>query len=1354
MKEITDGFPLSPQQRHLWMLQQGGDDSTFYARCGLLVEGEIAPETLREALAKVAERHDVLRLDFRRLPGMSAPLQVVAGDGFVRDDGHDLSGLGAAEQSAALEALLRRVQSASGDAARPRATLVRLAPGRQLLLLSLPALCADARGLENLARQIGFACGADPAEEASEDGPIQYTVVSGWWNELLESEDAEVGREFWRRQMEAANLELNLPFARPSGAAGFTPRGVAGEVDAGVFEGLSALAARFGATTPALLLGCYQLLLARLSGEADVTVGVAFDGRTDEEMEEALGLFAKHLPVTSRLARGARLRDILPPLVEAMREAGEWQECFAWEQAGGADGANFFPFCFGYERPRAAFAAGGAFFSVGACDALTDRFKVRLACRERAGSLDFEIQFDAAEFRREEIERLAGHFRALLADVVAHPDRALGEFNILDASERRSVLEEFNRTRADYGPTHLLHRLFEEQAARTPDVVAIVSDADGERLTYGELNERANRLAHHLRAKGLGPDVLAGVLLERSSAMVVALLGVLKAGGGYLPLDPSLPGERIAQMLEDARPLLVVTEDSFGAAFAAGGFPAVQLDGEAAAIARASADNPEGGATPSNLAYVIYTSGSTGKPKGVMVSHRSISNRLLWMQHTYPLTPDDTLLQKTVFSFDASVWELFVPLFAGARLVLARPGGQQDSAYLVGAVAEHQVTVLQLVPSMLAVVLAEEGVREWRSLRRMFCGGEALPGDVVERFHRSVDAELVNLYGPTEASIDATSGECVKGERQPPVAPIGRPLGNMEVYLFDEYGNPVPVGVGGELYVGGVGVARGYLNRPGLTAERFVPDPFSREPGARLYRTGDRARHLDDGRIEFLGRLDEQVKLRGYRIEPGEIEAVLREHPAVREAAVAVREDVEGDKRLVAYVVGHRGADEPRDRQLYRLPNGLEIAHLNKNETDELYKEVFATENYLRHGVSVRDGDCIFDVGANIGMFTLFAQQRWPGTKVLAFEPIPTTYEALRANVERYGPNALALNCGLSDRSGSATFTFYPRVSASSGMYADAAEDEQIVRAYMANQDERLTAFADELMSGRFEKQSFDCQLKTVSEVIAEHGVERIDLLKLDVEKAELDVLRGIREEDWPKIKQVVAEVHDIDGRLEEFSGLLKRHGFECALDQDAVFENTGLYHIYAVHPSRGERAVEAQPTTATARPAPQGLTFAGLHGYLKERLPEYMVPSAFVTLDALPTLPNGKLDRKALPAPDYERPDLADAYVAPRNPVEERVAELWAEVLGVGRVGVNDSFFELGGHSLLATQAISRLRENLKVELSLRAFFEAPTVAGVVAHLAGQLAEQIDDDEVSSLLDELEDLPETEADSAFAGQQ
>jgi amino acid adenylation domain-containing protein/FkbM family methyltransferase len=1361
MQEITGGFRLSPQQKHLWMLQQGGHDSARYARCSVLIEGGLKPETLREALARVVERHDVFRLSFCRLPGMTTPLQVVSGGGVVWDDGRDLSGHSGAEQSALLETLLREAESSPADFAedmRLRAALVKLSPGRHMLLLRLPALCADTRGLENLVLEISRAYQESPPDARSQEEPIQYTVVSEWWNELLESEDAEVGREFWRKQMAAANHQLTLPerlAAATDTPTGFTPRRVVKQVDAEIAEGLVALAARHRTPLPVLLLGCYQLLLARLSGETKITVGVAYDGRTDVEMEVAAGLFVKYLPVTALLTNAMQLGDILPPLAEAVRVAGEWQECFTWEQADRAHpaGANFFPLCFAFEQSPPAYEANGLTFSVGERFACVDRFEAKLVCVEQRGSLSFEVHYDGAALREEEAARLAGRFQTLLKDVVKSPDRVVGEFDLLDASERRSILDDFNHTRIDYGPTHLLHRLVEEQVARTPDAVALVSE--GEQLTYRELNERANRVAHHLQETGVGPDVLVGVLLERSTEMAITLLGVLKAGGAYLPLEPTLPEERIAQMLADARPHLIVTEQRWGAAIPVDEYAVLYLDRDAERIAQARADNPAREMAPDSLAYVIYTSGSTGQPKGVMVSHRSISNRLLWMQRRYPLTPADTLLQKTVFSFDASVWELFVPLFAGARLVLARPGGQQDSAYLARAVAEHQVTVLQLVPSMLAVVLEEEGVREWRNLRRMFCGGEALPGDVVERFHRLVDAELVNLYGPTEASIDATCGECPRGRRQPIVMPIGRPLGNMEVYLLDEHRNPVPFGVAGELHIGGVGLARGYLNLPALTAEKFIPHPFSTERGSRLYQTGDLARYNAEGTIEFLGRGDQQVKLRGYRIELGEIEAVLRQHPAVREAAVALREESEGDKRLVAYVVGHQNSEELRKRHLYRLPNGLEIAHLNKNDTDDLYKEVFTDENYLRHGISVRSGDCVFDVGANIGMFTIFAQQRWPQAKVFAFEPIPTTYEVLRANVELYGPNATTYNCGLSDRSGTATFTFYPRVSASSGMYADAGEDEQIVRAYMANQDERLTAFADDLMEGRFEKQSFTCQLKTVSEIIREHDIERVDLLKLDVEKAELDVLRGISQEDWPKIKQLVAEVHDIGGRLDEFGALLRQHGFDYVLDQDAAFENTGLYHIYAIHPSRRGEATIAEPEREgrPTLPLNQNLTFSGLHSYLKEKLPEYMVPAAFVILDALPTLPNGKTDRKALPAPDYLRPELADAYVAPRSALEERMTELWAEILGVERVGIHDNFFELGGHSLLATQAISRLRENFKMELSLRSFLEAPTVAKLVAHLAQNLAAQTDYDEMAEILGELENLPDEESDTVGAGQ-
>jgi FkbM family methyltransferase len=546
----------------------------------------------------------------------------------------------------------------------------------------------------------------------------------------------------------------------------------------------------------------------------------------------------------------------------------------------------------------------------------------------------------------------------------------------------------------------------------------------------------------------------------------------------------------------------------------------------------------------------------------------------------------------------------------------------------------------------------------------------------------------------------------------------------------------VPFGVPGELYIGGTGIARGYLQRPELTAERFIPHPFSETPGARLYRAGDLARHLSNGEIEFLGRVDDQVKLRGFRIELGEIEAALREHPLAREAVVTVREDDPGNTRLVAYVVPERGAATAGEQELYRLPNGLEIAHNNKNETDLLYLELFEERTYLRHGISLRDGDCVFDIGANVGLFTLFVHESCANAKTYSFEPIPQTFAVLSTNVNLYALNGRVYECGLSRVPGTAQFTFYPHVSASSGMYADAHEEEQVTRAFMTNQDASLAAYADELLEGRFESQTFTCQLRTVSDVIRENEVERINLLKLDVEKAELDVLMGIEAGDWARIDQVVMEVHDIGGRLATITSMLEAHGFNYVLDQDAAFVNTGLYHIYAVHP---RRAAEPDNGIAgdlgTSRLRQRVLTVSELQSFLKEKLPEHMIPSAFVILEALPLLPNGKVNRHELPAPDSSRPEMDRVYVAPRNPVEEELAAMWSEILGVEGIGVDDNFFVLGGHSLLATQAISRIREAFSIELPLRSIFEAPTVAGLSQLIVENIAEQLDTTDLENLL-------------------
>jgi len=1354
-QEISGGFRLSPQQRHLWLLQHNDGATSWRARSVIRMAGPLDRKVLREAVEEVTRQHETLQLSFQGLPGMKVPLQLRDEQRGVRWTTPEVwDDLESREQELRLETFLQAGAKADPEPAVPLMSLIKLSETSHALLVDLPALCCDSSGLDNLAGEIARSYARVLLDEQLPVESLQYTVISEWLNELFESEEAEAGRAYWRRVILASNLQLRLPCELSVGSStSFLPRSLKLEVQPDTLKDLAGLAERYATSIKVVLLAVYHSLLSRLTDVAEVTVGVAYDGRPDAELASAIGLFTKYLPINCSFEKHLRFSEIVRHVSVADRAAADWQECFSWDQMDGREkvAASFFPYCFTFGQDAGDHLAGNVRFIINGKQALCDRFKLNLSCRSGDDRLSLEFQYDPNFFQVKDVERLAEQFHTLLRSVLDNHGETIGRLNLLPHSERALLLDTFNNTKTDFGPVNFIHHLIEHQVERAPEAPAVVFGA--ELLTYGALNERSNQLAHYLRCHGVGPDVLVGVCLERSLEMIVALLGILKAGAAYVPLDPAYPREHLAYLLNDTRARLLLTTKSLADRLPNTSAQMVFLDGAASEVQKQDRTNPRSLGTPDNLAYVIYTSGSTGNPKGVMISHRSICNRLLWTQYHYPLSAADTVLQKTVYSFDASVWEIFVPLLAGARLVMAQPGGQQDSAYLVEAIIENEVTTLQLVPSMLRVLLEADRIGECTSLKRVFCGGEALASEIVSAFRQKLSAKLINLYGPTETSIDASSQPVDELPTQRIVS-LGKPLANMRVHLIDSYQNLVPLGLQGEIHIGGIGLARGYLHRPELTAERFIPNPFSSEPGQRLYRTGDLARQASDGAIAFLGRTDHQIKLRGFRIELGEIEAMLRQHPGVQDGVVTVREDVSGDQRLVAYLVP-RSKPHTTARSFYRLPNGVEIAHLNKNETDHLYKEVFEKQNYLRHNITLRDGDCIFDVGANIGMFSLFVNDMCRDAIIYAFEPIPMTFAALQYNVAAYSLSVKPYNCGLSDNNGSASFTFYPRVSASSGMYADPVADELLTRAYMANEDARLGDFADELMEGRFETETFVCPLKTISDVISENHIERIDLLKLDVEKSELDVLCGIRSDDLPKIRQVVAEVHDIDGRLDQFTARLETHGFDVKLDQDPSFQHTGLYHIYAIHPSRSESYASAgtpgRNHHAGGYLSQRALSVAGVQSYLKEKLPAHMIPAAVVFMESLPTLLNGKVDRKSLPAPDSSRPEIESAYVAPRNPLEERLVEMWSEVLRVERIGIDDNFFELGGHSLLATQFITRLRELFTVELSLRSFFESPTVNGLAKVILCKLVDQSSEADIGQLLSEIEGLSEEDAQSITA---
>ena len=962
------------------------------------------------------------------------------------------------------------------------------------------------------------------------------------------------------------------------------------------------------------------------------------------------------------------------------------------------------------------------------CDLPEVRNDITITFVEEENAVRGTLALNPQLFRKESAARWADQFISLLGAALAKPSGRIAELEILTAAERQRIQVNWNETAVNYAEQACLHQLFEAQVERTPEAVAVIFE--GEHLSYGNLNKRANRVAHQLISLGVGPESLVGVYLERSFEMVVALLAIHKAGGAYLPLEPTHPNAYIRHLLKDAGIKVLLTQQRLAARLAGSEALVLTVDAE---LAQTSEENPSNRVDDLNPAYLMYTSGSTGKPKAVVSTHGGIRNRLLWMQQTYQLTEADRVLQKTPFSFDVSVWELFWPLIVGARLVMARPEGHKDAAYQLRLIVEQGITTLHFVPSMLQVFLEEAGVENCTTLRRVICSGEALSAELAKRFCHQLSAELHNLYGPTEASIDVTSWAC---PRDGQTMLIGRPIANTQIYILNQQLRCVPVGVGGELYIGGAGLARGYLRRPDLTGDRFIPSPFGSQAGERLYKTGDLARYLADGAIEFLGRVDQQVKVRGFRIEPGEVEAVLAQHSAIREVVVQPHETPAGDKRLVAYFVPRRGkphADD--DPHLYRLPNKMAVASHNANETDFLYEEIFEKQSYLKHGIKLRRGDCVFDVGANIGLFTLFLNEVCEEVTVYAFEPVRPIFELLQRNVELHAPRAKIFHCGLSNEVKRLPFTYYPRSSIMSGYYADADQEKEVVAAFTLNQQQSLIGateakqLVEDTLEGHFVSETLECQFRTLSSVIEEQQVERIDLLKIDVEKSELDVLGGIEEAHWARIKQLAIEVHDTDGRLDLLTGLLEKKGYQVKVDQDTWLKGTRIYEVYAVRSSQEEPGRPSVPTKIVSRSNSgtngRVLSVEDLRRFAIERLPDYMVPAAFIALKELPLTPNGKIDRKALPDPDGSRPNLDTPYVIPTSEMERTIAGLWQEVLGVDRVGIHDNFFDLGGYSLIMGKVCRRLRTLLHSEISMVEMFEYPTVHSLARHLSGSRAEQ-----------------------------
>jgi amino acid adenylation domain-containing protein len=1065
----SESYPLSFIQERLWMLNQFEPGPLYNDYTAFRLTGPLNVTALERALGEIVRRHEVLRAIYPDVDGR--PLQVITPVSsrmtlrFV-----DLRG--STEQEVMSRA--REEARLPFDLSRGpllRATLLRTGDDEHMLLLTMHHIVTDGWSMGVLLDEMSKLYEAYVAGEESPFAAlsIQYADYAAWQREYLQGEVLDQQLAYWHEQLRGAPTLLSLPADRPRPSVQtFNGARYYFELDRELTSSLRTLSQREGATLFMTLLAAFNILLWRYTGQNDICLGTPVAGRNQPEVERLIGVFINTLVLRTQLSGDPSFRELLgrvrsmtvsafanqelpfERLVEALQPERNlshtpiFQVMFSFQVPGGTADNEF---------------AGLKFSSLDADNQMSP-FDLIGQLTEGADTVRGRFQYNTDLFDPSTIERMTMHFRVLLQSIVANPEQHISQLRLLTPADERQVIQEFNQHHTTYPAGGSLQEQFERQVERTPEAMALVMG--GERVSYREVNERANRLAHLLRGRGAGAETLVGVLLERGVEMVVALLAVVKAGAGYVPLDPTYPAERLSLMLEDSGVKLVLSKGRLAEAVrearagraAEAGVEVIGLEAVAEELEGQSSANVGAVTAEENVAYVIYTSGSTGRPKGVVVTHGNVGRLLGATEQWYGFGSADVWTLFHSMAFDFSVWEMWGALLKGGRLVIVPYEVSRDPEGFYELLEREEVTVLNQTPSALRQ-LVEVDERRWESgggkglkLRAVILGGEALEMGRLQGWmerHGEQRPEIVNMYGITETTVHVSYRRIWQKDviERANSSLIGQPLPDLDVYVLDVQGQLAPVGVPGEIYVGGGGVARGYLHRPELTAERFIPHPFSAERGARLYRTGDLARYLPEGELEYLGRIDNQVKIRGFRIELGEIEATLAEHPAVHEAVVMVRDDVSGDKRLVAYVV----------------PSPFEIFDTNE------------------------------------------------------------------------------------------------------------------------------------------------------------------------------------------------------------------------------------------------------------------------VRGALFEKLPAYMVPTSFVILDQLPLTPSGKLDRRALPAPEHSGIESEREYVAPRTEVEESLASIWTRLLKVERVGVNDNFFELGGHSVLVTRMISEVNSIYEVDVSLRVVFETPTLSSIASEIEKAIA-------------------------------
>ncbi|MDQ1592736.1 MAG: hypothetical protein QOG71_3363 [Pyrinomonadaceae bacterium] len=1403
-------LPLSFAQQRLWFLDQFEPGNSFYnVPSAVRLTGALDVDALEHSLNEVVRRHEVLRTTFESTQGQ--PRQVIAPVLKLSLAQENLQQLNKNERRAEVQRLAVEEAQRSFDLSRAplvRARLLRVAELEHVLLFTMHHIISDGWSVNVLLGEVAALYEAYRRGEPSSlaELPIQYADYAAWQREWLDGAQLDAQLRYWREQLRDAPALLELPTDRPRQPVQ-TYRGATARftLSQSLSQGLQRLSRREGATLFMTLLAAFQTLLQRYSGAGDVVVGTPIAGRNRAEIEELIGFFVNTLVLRTTfdgdpsfvelLARvreeclGAYAHQDVPfeKLVEELQPEREMSH------------TPLFQVMFSLQNAVAGAQLPGLELSSLEVESGVAKFDLTLGMNETGdGTLAGLFEYNTDLFDAETVERMIGHLTTLLEGIAADPQRLVSELPLLTEGERRQVVVEWNETGREYVRGECVHEMFERQAEARPEAVAIA--CEGKEWTFAEVNARANKLARYLRRQDVGAETLVGVLMERSAEMFICLLGVLKAGAAYLPLDPAYPQERLAFILQDARVTLLLTEDSLRQTTFAHEARVVCVDAEREAVARESGENPAGAASADNLVYVIYTSGSTGRPKGVCVPHGALANHARAVGEHYGLQPADRVLQFASLSFDVAAEELFASWARGAAVVLMPPDDYLLQTFL-GIIEEQRISVVNLSASYwyewVAALSRGEAVLP-QSLRLVVTGSEKVSTAQLATWQALADERVrwINAYGPTEATITTTIFEPQGELKYQGVGsvPIGRPVNNARVYLLDKKMQPVPVGVAGELYIGGAGVARGYLNRAELTAEKFIPDLFGTEAGARLYRTGDWARYLPDGQVEFLRRMDQQVKVRGFRIELGEIESAIAAHAGVHETAVVVREDTPEEKRIVAYVVPKRaGGGEASAAGVEVWPSLGEYQVYDELMYFAMTNDEQRTGKYEEAIKRLVKDKTVVEIGTGGEAILARLCVAAGAKKVYAIEALDDAREAAGALVESLGLSdkitllgGYSFDVALPEKVDVCVSELIGTIGGSEGTIAilnDAAarflKDDGLmiprrcvtkIAAVQLPAAVRESPRFTELSAGYAERifarvgHKFDVRVCLRNfpreHLLSDAGVfEELDfgghvapgytreivlkvtkkgrldgfLLWLNLHTVEDVVIDNLAvESSWLPVYFPVfdpgVEVCEGDIIRAVCSASLSDNGvnpdYEIAgtlfrQDGEAVsFAHRSSHHASGYGRTQFYRRLFSNQPAAPTGDATHGLSAEKLRAYLAERVPNYMLPSAFVLLEEMPLTPSGKLDARALPAPEASRPETNASFALPRSPVEEVLAGIFGEVLKLERVGVNDNFFALGGHSLLATQVVARAREVFRVELPLRALFEAPTVAGLAAQV------------------------------------